>query len=171
MAPLYYQDYTIKARAKDFVRVTELLHDLGAQLLGVDHQTDTYFKTERGKFKLREGNIENLITHYERILEEGIERTIVYRYDVNPTKAEIENLWSNEVPVGVVKKERSIYLLDVHKIHLDRLTESLFIEIESIDREGKLTNSELKAKCGELKEKLEICDNELVPTGYLNFTS
>jgi adenylate cyclase, class 2 len=170
MTPLLYQDFTIKARAKDFVRVEELLRELGAKFLGVDVQTDTYFKTEKGKLKIREGNIENLITHYERILENGMERTIVYRYDVNPTEAEIENLMTSTQSIGVVKKNRSIYLLGIHKIHLDRLTDGDFIEIESIDRDGRFTSSELKRLCWELKEKLEICDNDLMPTGYFNLT-
>ena len=133
----------------------------------MDEQKDTYFQTDTGKLKLREGTIENLITHYERILEDGIERTVVYRYDVNPSAIEIENLRTNFKPIGIVKKERSIYLLDIHKIHLDRLEQGDFLEIESIDREEKFTTEELRKRCLELKEKLGIADGDLVPTGYL----
>jgi adenylate cyclase class IV len=162
-----YKDFTLKARATNFVQLEDLLTSCGALFLGVDEQKDTYFQTERGKLKLREGTIENLITHYERILKDGIERTVVYRYDVNPSAIEIENLRTNFKPIGIVKKERSIYLLDIHKIHLDRLEQGDFLEIESIDREEKFTIEELRKRCLELKEKLGIADGDLVPTGYL----
>ncbi len=162
-----YKDFTLKARATDFEHLEDLLKNCGALFLGVDEQKDTYFQTDKGKLKLREGTIENLITHYERILEDGIERTVVYRYDVNPSAIEIENLRTNFKPIGIVKKERSIYLLDIHKIHLDRLEQGDFLEIESIDREEKFTTEELRKRCLELKEKLGIADADLVPTGYL----
>jgi adenylate cyclase, class 2 len=164
--PNTYKDFTLKARASDFERLVELLISWGATFLGEDEQTDTYFQIDTGKLKLREGTIEKLITHYERILEDGIERTVVYRYDVNPSAIEIENLRTNFKPIGIVKKERSIYLLDIHKIRLDRLDQGDFLEIESIDRGGKFTTEELRKRCWELKEKLGIADADLVPTGY-----
>ena len=166
-----YKDFTLKARAIDFEHLEDLLKNCGALFLGVDEQKDTYFQTDKGKLKLREGTIENLITHYERILEEGIERTVVYRYDVNPSAIEIENLITNFKPIGTVKKERSIYLLDIHKIQLDRLDQGDFLEIESIDREEKFTTEELRKRCWELKEKLGIADGDLVPTGYFRNSS
>ncbi|MFN6088439.1 MAG: CYTH domain-containing protein [Cyclobacteriaceae bacterium] len=164
--PKTYKDFTLKALAPDFEPLEDLLKNCGALFLGVDEQKDTYFQTDTGKLKLREGTIENLITHYERILEEGIERTVVYRYDVNPSAIEIENLITNYKTIGTVKKERSIYLLDIHKIQLDRLDQGDFLEIESIDREEKFTTEELRKRCLELKEKLGIADGDLVPTGY-----
>jgi adenylate cyclase class IV len=164
--PKTYKDFTLKALAPDFELLEDLLKNCGALFLGVDEQKDTYFQTDTGKLKLREGTIENLITHYERILEEGIERTVVYRYDVNPSAIEIENLITNYKTIGTVKKERSIYLLDIHKIQLDRLDQGDFLEIESIDREEKFTTEELRKRCLELKEKLGIADADLVPTGY-----
>ncbi len=164
--PKTYKDFTLKALAPDFELLEDLLKNCGALFLGVDEQKDTYFQTDTGKLKLREGTIENLITHYERILEDGIERTVVYRYDVNPSAIEIENLITNYKTIGTVKKERSIYLLDIHKIQLDRLDQGDFLEIESIDREEKFTTEELRKRCLELKEKLGIADADLVPTGY-----
>lgn len=54
---------------------------LKIEFIGLDLQTDHYFEIEKGKLKWREGTVENLITHYERIDDSGMERTIVYRYD------------------------------------------------------------------------------------------
>ena len=166
MTPLPYQDFTLKARVKNFTRITHLLQQLGATCLGTDLQTDTYFATDRGKLKLRVGTLEHLITHYQRVHEAGIEKTLVYRYDLNPLPEEVAALHSQFAVVGQVKKERTIYLLGIHKIHLDRLDGNHFIEIESIDRHGAYTSRQLKALCFEMKEKLEIADEDLIPTGY-----
>ena len=166
MTPLPYQDFTIKVRVKSFARITDLLQQLGATCLGTDLQTDTYFATDKGKLKLRVGTIEHLITHYQRVHEAGIEKTLVYRYDLNPLPEEVAALHRQFAVVGQVKKERTIYLLGIHKIHLDRLEEDCFIEIESIDRHAAYTSQQLKALCFDMKEKLEIADADLVPTGY-----
>ncbi|MFM8911905.1 MAG: class IV adenylate cyclase [Flammeovirgaceae bacterium] len=166
MAPLSYQDYTIKARARNFDRAKALLQQLGAKCLGTDLQTDTYFATDKGKLKLRVGTIEHLITHYERVEAAGMEKTVVYRYDLNPSPAEVEALRGSFAVSGEIKKERTIYLLGIHKIHLDRLDGNHFIEIESIDRNAAYTSEELKALCLEMKEKLGIADADLIPTGY-----
>jgi adenylate cyclase, class 2 len=97
MKPLAYLDYTIKAKLDSTERVEILLKSLHATLVGLDIQTDTYFETSKGKLKLRQGTIENLITHYERIVEDGFERTIVYRYDVNPTDKKLPCLRINKL--------------------------------------------------------------------------
>ncbi|MFM7487840.1 MAG: class IV adenylate cyclase [Cytophagales bacterium] len=167
MKPLTYQDFTIKARTKGFDGVRARLQQVGARCLGTDQQVDTYFATETGKLKLREGTIENLITHYQRVNEAGIEKTLVFCYDLNPTPQEVAALHSQFAVVGQVKKERTIYLLGIHKIHLDRLDGDCFVEIESIDRHGAYTSQELKTLCWEMKEKLLIAEEDLVPTGYL----
>jgi adenylate cyclase class IV len=109
-----------------------------------------------------------LITHYQRVHEAGIEKTLVYRYDLNPSPEEVAALHSQFEVVGQVKKERTIYLLGIHKIHLDRLEGDCFIEVESIDRHATYTSQQLKALCFEMKEKLEIADADLVPTGYFS---
>ncbi|MFM8740283.1 MAG: class IV adenylate cyclase [Cytophagales bacterium] len=167
MTPLPYQDFTIKARVKSFDQTKALLHQLGASCLGTDLQTDTYFATDRGKLKLRVGTLEYLITHYQRVQENGLERTLVFRYDLNPSPEEVAALHSHFAVVGQVRKERTIYLLGIHKIHLDRLDGDCFVEIESIDRHGAYTSQELKTLCWEMKEKLLIAEEDLVPTGYL----
>jgi adenylate cyclase class IV len=166
MTPLTYQDFTIKARVENFNQTIAVLQRLGAICLGTDLQTDTYFKTDTGKLKLRVGTIENLITHYERMQELGIEKTVVYRYDVNPTPEEVATLRNNFTAMGEITKERTIYMFGIHKIHLDRINGEHFIEIESIDRDGAYTSEALKALCWEVKDKLLIADEDLVPTGY-----
>lgn len=82
---IHYKDFTLKAKLSNPVAMERTLLESGAKFLGADHQKDTYFKTGKGKLKVREGTIENLITHYERTTEGGIEKTTVFRYDLNPS--------------------------------------------------------------------------------------
>lgn len=162
-----YQDFTLKAVIKNHEEVWSRLQHLGAEFIGTDHQTDHYFETERGKLKWRQGTIENLITHYERIHEGGLERTIVYRYDVNPGPEAVAELQQRYKPVGIVKKKRSIFWLANVKIHLDTVDQDSFIELEAIDRENQFTAAQLQARCRHVQHLIGISDQDIIPTGYL----
>lgn len=167
MVPLPYKDFTIKARVSSLEEIEETLRSLKAAFIGIDFQTDHYFETENGKLKWREATIENLITHYERVSEGVIERTIVYRYDLNPSKTQIDELHQNHRLIGITRKQRKIYQIHNVKIHLDKLpNEEEFIEIEAIDRGNRFSVDELKNQCFEIKLKLDVLDSDLVPTGY-----
>ncbi|MBI3482368.1 MAG: CYTH domain-containing protein, partial [Bacteroidetes bacterium] len=119
-AHLPYKDFTIKARLVNSKNVVKKLAALKAEFIGKDLQTDHYFETDKGKLKWREGTIENLITHYERFDDSGMERTIVYQYDINPSQDQIDDLFLNHKVIGITKKERRIYQLNNIKIHLDK---------------------------------------------------
>jgi len=169
MQPLDYKDYTLKARVAELDRFHERLNDLSATFVGTDHQRDHYFSTTKGKLKWRQGTIENLITHYERIAEQGAERTIVYRYDLNPTPEDLDELRQSSKLIQVIEKTRHIYLLDHLKIHLDQLPSGdQFVEIEAIDRTNQFTQAELMQHCTSLLEKLGIPPETLIPTGYFS---
>ena len=163
-----YKDYTIKAKIDSGKEMEKALAQLNSKFIGIDLQTDTYFETSHGKLKLRQGTIENLITHYERIPDGEAEKTNVYRYDVNPTEEEIEKLKSSHRVIGIVEKERKIYFIDHIKIHLDKLeNEEEYIELEAIDRLNQYSHEELKRQCLDVKERLGIRESDIVQTGYL----
>lgn len=167
MIKLPYRDYTIKAVLYDPQIMEDMLHQMNAHYTGLDIQTDHYFEVPQGKLKWRQGTIENLITHYERIDESGIEQTIVYRYDKDPSIQEIKLLHKQYKKIGATHKERKIYTVGAIKIHLDKLdTGRTFIEIEAIDLEYKFSREELKRKCLSLKSELGLLDKDLVKTGY-----
>src|SRR5260221_13458956 len=166
--PLPYKDFTIKARLFDSEKMAAQLTALKAEFIGLDLQTDHYFETEKGKLKWREGTLENLITHYERLNDSGMEQTIGYQYDLNPSPDQISELIRNHRAIGITTNERGIYNLRNLKIHLDKLpNHEEFIEIEAIDREDRFTVEELKYQCLEIKSRLKIADSDLIPTGYL----
>ncbi len=167
MNPIPYKDFTLKAKLKDFDATELLIKNMPSEFIGTDYQTDYYFETSKGKLKLRKGTIENLITHYERVVEAGMERTVVYRYDINPREEQINDLANNYKKTGTTKKERKIYLVDNIKIHLDKLPNGdEFIEIETIDVDNKFSSEELKTQCLKIKYLLGIKDEELLSTGY-----
>ncbi len=165
---LNYKDFTIKARLKDLKKTEDILVSLNARYVGEDAQTDYYFETEKGKLKYRKGNIEHLITHYERAEINGTEKTTVYRYDLNPSEEQIALLKAGHKLIGVVSKHRKIYRLNHLKFHLDTLPDgACFLEIEAIDRSGNFTDEQLRDQCLEYKTRLGIPDCDLVQTGYL----
>jgi adenylate cyclase, class 2 len=168
MMPLNYNDFTIKAKTNNPFEVEQLLKEMNAVYKGSDYQIDTYFKIEKGKLKWRKGKIENLITHYERISEHQLEKTIVYRYDLNPSRTEIEKLFSCYPTLAIIEKERNIFFIDNVKIHLDKTSsEETFIEIEVMDNKGLRSLMELRRQCLAMKSALKIDDRDLLKTGYL----
>lgn len=56
----------IKAHATQSAQIRAFLNQQQADFKGVDHQTDTYFRVNQGRLKLREGNIENHLIQYHR---------------------------------------------------------------------------------------------------------
>jgi adenylate cyclase class 2 len=168
MERLPYKDFTLKARTDDHAVLEKILMASGATFIGSDFQRDTYFKTRQGKLKLRQGNLENLITHYERIEEHGIERTDVYRFDPDPTSEEIQSLVYSHDELGIVEKERKIFYLGDVKVHLDTLPDKkMYVEIEAIDRTDAKDIESLRQQCIAVKNTLGIKDEDLLKTGYL----
>lgn len=165
---LNYSDFTLKAILHNQERIVQKLQELGAVCRGVDNQIDRYFDVATGKLKWRKGTIENLITHYERVQDSGIEKTIVYRYDLNPTSDEIKKLYDQYQEIGCVRKKRTIFWLDNVKVHLDKLKDgSEFVELEAMDRENRFTHVQLKNQCYALQQALGIADVDVIATGYL----
>lgn len=165
---LHYLDCTLKARIQHVEDVTRRLIELGSQYMGLDRQHDTYFEVPHGKLKYRKGTLGTLITHYERTVVDLVEKTQVYRYDVNPSEDEIRELFLNFKVVGETEKSRTLYQLNNVTIHMDQLPNgNSFIEVEAKDFENKKSPSELQAQCLDLFERLGILESDYIPTGYL----
>ena len=80
----------IKARCTAPEKIRKVLIDQGADLKGIDHQTDTYYKVPKGRLKLRQGNIENSLVFYQRPDRPGPKKA-----DVKLLKLEKENTLSD----------------------------------------------------------------------------
>lgn len=157
----------IKARSKNPAEIHALLAAQQAEFLGTDKQTDTYFKIDKGRLKLRQGNIENALIHYFRDNQAGPKRSDVSMYKTEGGE-ELKEVLQNALPVlAVVTKRRSIYFIENVKFHVDEV-ENLgsFVEIEAIDRDGDIGEEKLRAQCQYYLDLFKIKAEELIEVSY-----
>lgn len=157
----------IKARCANRERVRSKLRELGADYKGTDRQTDTYFDVGKGRLKLREGNIENSLIHYEREDGAGPKESEVSLCPVEGGSGLKGVLAAALGVVRVVKKEREIYFIGNVKFHIDRV-EGLgeFVEIEAIDATGSIGRDKLLGQCRGYMELFGISEEDLVRGSY-----
>lgn len=157
----------IKARCSNPERVRAILRERGAEYKGMDRQTDTYFKVAKGRLKLRQGDIENGLIHYERPDQVGPKQSDVSLYPVENASALKQVLTAALGVFKVVKKKRQIYFLENVKFHLD-VVEGLgrFVEIEAIGAAGAADTAELLGQCRKYMDLLGIAQADLVDASY-----
>ena len=99
---------------------------------------------------------------------DGAEKTHVYRYDVNPSEEEVQQLYAMHEVVGETHKIRKLYQLGNVSIHLDLLPSGEnFIEVEAKGYAEEFSFVELQAQCQSLFEQLGINPVDVLQTGYL----
>lgn len=156
-----------KARVEDLDSYERKLQELQPRFHGLDHQKDTYFNTKTGRLKLREGNIEHALIHYERenIAEAKESSIILYAHAPN---AALKNILELQLGIkAVVDKKRKIYFIDHVKFHFDRV-EGLgtFMEVEVIDVNGVYTWEELRKQCDWYQAFFQLTPQDLVDRSY-----
>lgn len=162
-----YADITIKARCHEPVKVERILLDHDASYIGLDVQTDTYYATDYGKLKHRQGNIENVLIHYHRKTADEAKQTEVLLYLKNPAPETVQQICGEQQVLAQVKKLRKIFFIEKVKFHLDYLEPiGHFVEIEAIDLDGTLGLTTLKQQCSYYKELLQIEDSAIVTSSY-----
>lgn len=140
-----------------------------ADYVGLDVQTDTFYETELGKLKHRQGNIENVLMHYKREISGGVQKTEVMFYLKNPSPATVAQICDGKQILAQVKKLRKIFFIDNVKFHIDHLEGSgHFIEIEDIDLEGSLGIDVLRQQCSYYRELLQLADEDLINDSYVD---
>jgi len=157
----------IKARCHDQSKIRDILKSEGADFKGLDHQTDTYFRVLHGRLKLREGNIENNLIHYDRPDREGPKQSNVLLYRSDPG-SNLKGILMKALGVlVVVEKKREIYYIDNIKFHIDTVAGlGEFIEIEAIDEDGAIGKERLQAQCEAYLKRFGILKDELVDCSY-----
>lgn len=163
-------NFEIKARTFAHDSIREFLNTHKAVFKGIDHQIDTYFPVKHGRLKIREGNIENCIVHYNRINESGPRRCeysiIKFKPDDPVLRSFKDILISTMGILTVVDKKREIYFLDNAKFHLDTVMGiGKFFEIEVINT-GEVDETVLQKQCEEYLKKLGIKSEQLVKESY-----
>jgi predicted adenylyl cyclase CyaB len=128
-----------KAPLDDSKRVLSRARELGADLWGDLRQTDTYFSVPHGRLKLREtAGFQGELVYYERD-EWAADRPSDYQiaHVVEPATM-LDVLERALGMLAVVRKRRTLLLLDTARIHLDNI-EGLgsFLEIEVPVKDGE----------------------------------
>ncbi|GGG01470.1 class IV adenylate cyclase [Pontibacter amylolyticus] len=164
-----YADISIKAHCASPSEAESTLLQHKADYVGLDMQTDTFYETELGKLKHRQGNIENVQMHYKREISGGMQKTEVLLYLKNPSPATVAQICDGKQILAQVKKLRKIFFIDNVKFHIDHLEGSgHFIEIEAIDLEGSLGINVLRQQCSYYKELLQLADEDLINDSYVD---
>lgn len=157
----------IKAYCKNQEKIRGILKSKNADFKGVDHQMDTYFKTNFGRLKLREGNIENFLIFYKRKNQEGPKESKVTLLKSDPKSTLKEILEKSLGVLVVVDKQREIYFLGNVKFHLDDVKNiGTFVEIEAIDALGNIGKANLLKQCQEYMRLFDIKEKDLISESY-----
>lgn len=129
-----------KARLDDPKSVLSKARSLGADLWGDLRQVDTYFDVPDGRLKLREtAGFPGELIYYQRD-EAGALRQSDYQTAPAPNPAAVIAMLGAALGVrAVVRKKRTLLLLDTTRVHLDnveQLGQFLEIEVPVKDDEG-----------------------------------
>ncbi len=158
----------IKAKSNNSEKIREKLLKKDAIFKGIDHQIDTYFNCPNGRLKLRQGNIETTLIHYNRINQAGPKNSQVSLFKPENDAAALHNVLKNAYGVKVVvDKKREIYFIDNVKFHIDTVKDlGHFVEIEAIDETGIFSLKELNGQCQFYMKYLNIHDRDLLEVSY-----
>ncbi len=149
-------------------KIREILKQNNARYFGTDVQTDTYFKVERGRLKLRKGNIENYLIYYEREDKEKAKRSDVMLFNNQGRISELEKRTRETYEILIeVDKIREIYFIGNVKFHIDKVKNlGSFVEIEAISQENLISEDKLREQCNYYKNLLEINEQDLIENSY-----
>jgi adenylate cyclase, class 2 len=157
----------IKAKCERQDEIREILLAQNADFIGVDHQIDTYFKVSHGRLKLREGNIENHLIHYQREDQAGPKQADVLLFKSDPSSSLKEILVKALGVLVVVDKIREIIFIGNVKFHLDKVVDlGTFVEIEAINRDGTIGKEKLQEQCNFYLNMLNINLEDLLIGSY-----
>lgn len=157
----------MKARVLDVSKIRYLLAQKNAKFQGTDYQIDTYFKTPKGRLKLREGNIENNLIFYEREDKPGIKESNVILSKTTQDKAIKQILEKVLGVLVVVDKTREIYWIDNVKFHIDEVVGlGSFVEIEAIDSDGMIGKEKLNEQCSYYLKLFDIPQEDMISCSY-----
>ena len=159
-------NFEFKARSNGIEMLETKLLKLDPDFKGEDHQIDTYFKVEKGRLKLREGNIENSLIYYERKDISDSKQSDVLLYQFQPDLALKEILTRVHGIKVVVDKRRKIYFIDNVKFHFDSVEKlGTFVEVEAIDT-GNIGIEKLKEQCKHYADFFGIRDSDYEAKSY-----
>jgi adenylate cyclase class IV len=159
----------IKAQVRgDFRRLRRRAAELATEPPILMRQEDTFFRTPRGRLKLRDpGAGPAELIYYERANERG-PRPSVYHVAPVADPAGLKAVLAAGLGVrGVVRKERELFVARDTRIHLDDVASlGRFVELEvMLSGEAELERG--LERCRELMEALGVTEGDLVDRSYM----
>jgi len=164
------QNIEIKARCEDHPSFLELVNKLdGATFAGKELQTDIFFKVKNGRLKLRKiSDTECVLIPYLRPDKKGPKKSEYTLLEVKEAD-KAEDLLSRILGVDKrVYKERSIYLYENVRIHIDTVQHlGTFIEFEAVVGKDSTAEKE-KEKVDQLMRYFGISKEQLIADAYVD---
>ena len=156
----------IKAKCENAQFLHDKLQELKADYKGNDEQKDIYFNCEKGRLKLRSGNIENSLIFYSRNNQKGPKESNIALSKLH-LGDDVEQVLNSAYGVKVeVNKKRYIYFIDNVRFHIDEVAGlGIFIEIEAVSKRG-VTKKELLSQCEYYIDQLKIKRANLIDYSY-----
>jgi len=164
------ENIEIKARVKNPAQIRQLVNKLRHTYVGLDHQIDTYFKTTKGRFKLRESSLSGpYLIFYLRENLNGPKSSVYQKLPVEDSVGLKDLLKKMQGIQTIIEKNREIYLYQNVRIHLDEVKKlGNFLEFEAVMDE-KYNNKEVETgKVKYLMDKLDINNEDLISESYEN---
>jgi len=159
----------IKAKCRDLAAAKLVAERIGAEYIGVYHQTDTYFQVRTGRLKLRESDKTGAqLIPYLRP-DAGQPRRSDYHVIAVPHPKALKDMLSRILGVStVVEKRREVYLKDKVRIHLDDVRNlGTFIEFEAMtadDSAGAERDAERKVR--DFMRAFDIRPDDVIDVSY-----
>jgi predicted adenylyl cyclase CyaB len=161
------RNHEFKARLDDPKAMLTRGRELGADLWGDLRQVDTYFSVPQGRLKLREtAGFQGELVYYERD-EHASDRPSDYQIARVAEPATMLNVLQGALgTLAVVRKRRTLLLLDTTRIHLDNV-EGLgsFLEIEVPVKNGE---TDARAEIDSLMRDLGYAWGDCIRASYLD---
>jgi predicted adenylyl cyclase CyaB len=159
----------IKARVRDLAGLRRRAEALSNTPVQVIPQEDTFFDTPHGRLKLRQlsPSLGQLI-YYERNDTAGPKRSH-YLIAETPDPAALKAVLSAGLGVrGVVRKQRSLYLIGQTRLHVDEVDGlGQFLELEVVLRPEQ-AEAEGQVIAADLMTKLGVAESDLLEGAYMD---
>ena len=159
----------IKAVASDLRTQGERVRTMSHGAPELLEQEDTFFRTRRGRLKLRRlSDKRGELIYYERPDDSGPAES---RYMLLPTTEPdaLKRALGKALGVrGVVRKRREVLIVNRTRVHLDEV-DGLgdYIELEAVLEAGE-TRERGERRVGELMAEMGIVDGDLVDRAYID---
>ncbi|KAF4530123.1 hypothetical protein B566_EDAN001380 [Ephemera danica] len=165
----------IKARVRDLNDLLNRAKDVSNSPGEVLQQEDAFFKTEKGRLKLREeanknGN-EAWLIFYNRPDGDGPRMCQYQKCEVSNSKG-LQSLLSDALGItGKVKKTRHLFMIGQTRVHIDTVDNlGSFMELEvGLEDDESVEKGQEIAKS--LMQQLNISEEDLIPVAYADLLS